>query len=98
MSDDYVSPLAPAVSPLTQADPAAINEFVEQRVDAIFNKPPLSGITDDELMVMVRYYREKRQIFLTESAAKEAKGPTRRRTGPSPKSVAEALASTSDLL
>lgn len=90
------SPLAPNVSPLGEADPSSINEFIQSRLDDIFNKPPLL-LSDDDLRQAVMYYRQERQRFMTESLTKAAKGPT----GPRkkvPKSVAEALASAEDLL
>lgn len=94
MSDD-TSPLAPTVSPLVEADPNSINEFISARVDEIFNKPPLL-LSDDDLRVAVEYYRRERFRFMTESAAKQSKGPTVRRKVPT--SVAEALAQHEDLL
>jgi hypothetical protein len=91
MSDDNsTSPLAPEVSPLVEADPNSINEFIQTRVDAIFNKPPLL-LNDDDLRIAVEYYRKDRQRFLTESAAKQTKATGPRRKVPT--SVAEALAS-----
>lgn len=92
------SPLAPDVSPLIEADPSSINEFIEKRVDDIFNKPPLL-LSDDDLRLAVEYYRRERTRFMTESAAKANKEPVRRGARkPVPKSVAEALAANEDLL
>lgn len=90
------SPLAPAVSPLEEADPNSLNDLISSRIDAIFNKPPRE-ITDDDLSAMVNYYRKERFRFMAESQAKEAAGPKPRRK-PVPTSVADALASNADLL
>jgi hypothetical protein len=100
MSDKEIpiSPLAPEVSPLTEADPNALNELISQRIDDIFNKPPLL-LNDSELQVMVEYYRKERQRFMQESILKESK--PRAASGPrkaAPKSVAEAIANSADLL
>ena len=84
-----ISPLAPAVSPLLEADPNSINEMIQSRVDDIFNKKPLL-LSEDDLRIAVEYYRKERHRFMLESQAKLAKGPTVRRKAPT--SVADALA------
>ena len=96
MSDNNVSPLAPEVSPLLEADPNSINELIQGRLDDIFNKPPLL-LSDDDLRIAVEYYRKERARFMVESQTKAAAGPRgpRKKT---PTSVSDALASTSDLL
>lgn len=63
MSD---SPLSPTVSPLLEADPNSINELIKNRIDDIFNKPPLS-VSDDELRIQIDYFRKERHRFLLES-------------------------------
>jgi hypothetical protein len=94
------APLAPEVSPLAEASPDAINEFIQQRVDSIINKSPLL-VTDDELRVVVEYHRKARERFQLEAEnkpararaaakPKEAKAP--------PKSVADAIQASADLL
>lgn len=95
MSDATQSPLAPSVSPLLEADPNSINEFIQQRVDDVFNTRPLL-LDDAALRVAVEYYRAQRERFLKESQEKANKPPAARRKAPA--SVAEALASTTDLL
>jgi|HubBroStandDraft_2_1064218.scaffolds.fasta_scaffold56532_4 hypothetical protein len=95
MSDTpHISPLAPTSSPLAEADPNAINEFIEERVNVLFNKKP--PFTDDELRPMIEYYRRERARFAVESAQKPpGRTGAKRKT---PTSVAEALASSEDLL
>lgn len=88
------SPLAPSVSPLIEADPNSLNELIQQRLDDIFNKKP--PFSDEDLIIMVRYYQKERLRFMQESALKELKPKATRRTAP--KSVAEALSSSEDLL
>lgn len=92
------SPLAPAVSPLLEADANSINDFIEDRVNEIFNKKPLL-LSDDDLRIAVGYYRQERQRFMVESQAKANKAPSatggRRKT---PTSVSDALSSSADLL
>ena len=96
MSDQPgISPLAPIVSPLTEADPNSVNELIADRIDAIFNKKPLD-LTNADLRLQIEYYRRERQRFLVESQAKIAAGPKVRK--PVPTSVADAIASTQDLL
>lgn len=97
------SPLAPIVSPLTEADPNSINELIKDRIDEIFNKNPIekdeSGnyiLTDKDLFSMVDYYRRERHRFVLESAQKPPKEPGAKRKAPT--SVKEALISTNDLL
>lgn len=97
MSDEPTtpSPLAPETSPLAEADPNSINAFIQERVDAIFNKPP-ALLTDNDLQVAVEYYRKERARFVLESQNKPA-----RATGPrkkAPTSVSEALKSSLDLI
>lgn len=99
MSDDIssIAPLAPEVSPLLEADPASLNEFISSRVNEIFNKPPLA-VSDEDLMAMVEYYRRERTRFQIESAAKPpraAKGTAAPKSKVAPKSVKEALAAMS---
>lgn len=89
------TPLAPAVSPLAEADPNSINAFIAERVDAIFNKPP-ALLTDDDLKIAVEYYRKERARFLIESQNKPARATGPRRKVPT--SIADALNSTTDLL
>lgn len=83
------SPLAPEVSPLTEADPNSLNEFISNRVAELFNTVPLK-ITDDDLKVMVEYYQRERARFKLESDQKEKKEPkaAKRKT---PTSVADAI-------
>jgi hypothetical protein len=104
MSDNTnndIAPLAPEVSPLLEADPSSVNEFIAHRLNDIFNKPPLT-LSDDDLKVAVDYYRRERARFQIESMSKPpraAKGTvTPKAKKAAPKSVAEALASTLDLL
>lgn len=95
MTEETPSPLAPPVSPLAEADPNSINELIAGRIDEIFNKPPLL-LTDDDLRIQVEYYRRERARFLIESQNKPARAPAGSRKKPT--SVADALASTSDLI
>ena len=92
MSDDApISPLAPAVSPLLEADPNSINELIQERINDIFNKKPLL-LSDDDLRVAVEYYRRERQRFQQESLAKQAKGPSvRAKPKAAPTSVAAVI-------
>lgn len=90
------SPLAPEVSPLLEADPNSINTFIQERVDKIFNKPPLL-LSDEDLKVAVEYYRNERVRFAKESLNKESKPRVKAGTK-APKSVKEALASIEDLI
>ena len=93
MSDEApVSALAPEVSPLAEADPNALNEFIEKRVDEIFNRRPGEGWTDAELQIMIGYYRKDRERFKLESEKKLAEGPKTRKKGPAPTSVKSAMA------
>jgi hypothetical protein len=96
MSDTTIpiSPLAPAISPLSEADPDAINEFITERVDLLFNKSP--PWTDEELKPMVEYYRKERVRFAQESLAKPPGRSGAKRKAPT--SVADALESSEDLL
>jgi hypothetical protein len=98
------SPLAPEVSPLAEADSASLNLLIAERIDAVFNQPPLAKdehgnyvLTDADLNIMVAYFQKERGRFLLESQAKEAAGPKTRRK-PVPQSVTDALASNMDLL
>lgn len=96
MSDNNPpAPLAPAVSPLLEADPNSVNELIANRIDEIFNKPP-ALLTDDDLRVQVEYYRRERLRFLLESQNKPARasGPRKK----TPTSVSDALGSDVDLL
>ena len=97
MSDPNPPPsaLAPIISPLSEADPNSINLFISERVDAIFNKQA-KHITDDDLKVMVEYYRKERQRYLEQSQAK-ANLPPKPRKAPA-SSVADAIASSLDLI
>ena len=88
-----ISPLAPDVSPLAEADPNSINELIQQRIDDIFNKPP-ALLTDEDLKFQCEYYRRERARFLIESQTKPVRATTRRKA---PTSVKEALESSSDL-
>lgn len=101
---DQPNPLAPAVSPLIEADPNSINELIQQRVNDIFNIPPLKRdadgnfvLDDAKLSIAIEYYRKERLRFMSEAATKAATAP-RAAKKTVPKSVAEALASTADLL
>ena len=106
MSDNQVpiSPLAPAVSPLLEADPGAINDLIAERIDDIFNTPPLARdaegnflLTDAKLVTIVEYYRKERLRFMQESAVKAAAGPKAPRKKV-PGSVKEALTAAEDLI
>ena len=98
MSEEQApSPLAPAVSPLLEADPNAINDLIRERINDIFNTPPLV-LTDTELLVQIEYYRRERHRFALESAQKALKDPGERKTRKVPTSVKEALTPASDLL
>lgn len=90
------NPLAPAVSPLAEADATSINELIATRIDDIMNKRPLL-VTDEELLAVIEYHRKNRERFMLESAAKALLPPGQRRRKV-PGSVAEAIASSSDLL
>lgn len=92
--------LAPAVSPLLEADPNSINDLIADRISQIMNKPPFD-ITidgdDSDIAVLVAYHRRERARFILEAQTKTA-GP---RSGPrkkAPASVAAALAGTADLI
>lgn len=77
-----------ATSPLAEADPASLDELIaniKERVGDIFNKPA-DQATDDELAVVVRYYRLKRQRYAIESKTVKP-GPKRK----VPTSVTSAL-------
>jgi hypothetical protein len=94
------NPLAPqGTSPLAEPDPDAINVLIRERLDAVFNRPPRE-VSDEDLSVMVEYYRRERARFALESLNKPPKGTrngtTRRRETPT--SVADALRSSVDLL
>lgn len=93
MSDNQPTMPVPEVSPLLEADPGALNEFIETRVNEIFNKKPIM-LTDEDLKIAVDYYRSQRARFKAESEKKAIAGPTSRRTKAATpiKSVAEALA------
>ena len=82
------SPLAPSLSPLLEADPSSIDEFIATRVDEIFNKKP--PFTEEDLKVMVQYYRQDRLRFMAEAAKNGGKAPAGARKK-APSSVAEAL-------
>lgn len=98
MSDEpQDQPLAPVESPLVEADPNSINTLIAGRIDDIFNKPPLL-LSDEDLRFTVEYYRRERARFMTESAAKEAKPRVAGKRRAVPKSVAEAIQSSVDLL
>jgi hypothetical protein len=88
------SPLSPEASPLTEADPNSLNEFI-QRVAEIFNKPILE-VSDQELLVAVEYYQKERARFKIESQQKEQR-PKANGKGRKITSVADAIA-TEDLL
>ena len=90
----HISPLAPATSPLAEADPNSINDLIEDRLAQLFNKPP--PFTDAELKPMVEYYRRERARFAQESLTKPAGRQGAKRKAPT--SVADALASSEDLL
>ena len=95
MSDDP-SPLAPAVSPLTEADPHSLDLLIGERINTIMNTRPMD-ITDADLLVMANYYRTKRAQFIIESQTKAPRAkPGAKRSAPT--SVADALASSIDLL
>lgn len=100
MSDNPTPALAPEVSPLLEADPNSVNILTAERIDDIFNKKPIL-LTDADLQQAVEYYRRERDRYKVESQEKDQKktaaGP-RRRAGPAPKSVSEALQSGMDLL
>lgn len=102
--------LAPAISPLLEADPASLDTLISSgRLDEIFNKPALT-LTDGDLREVVLYYRRERARFLSDALLKEQTKPepgTKRKAAPKtpPKSVEDALeemkasmASTVDLL
>jgi hypothetical protein len=91
------SPLAPTESPLLEADPNSINEFIQSRIDNIFNKPPLL-LSDDDLKVAVEYYRRERLRFMSESAAKANKEPKPRAKKAAPTSVAQVIATSDDFI
>ena len=95
------SPLVPDISPLTEADPAAINDLIASRLDAAMNKAP-KLVTPSDLAAMVQYYRESRAKHLADSQAKAAAktGPKAPRASKpkTPKSVAEVTKNYSDLL
>jgi hypothetical protein len=95
VSDQITNPLSPTASPLAEATPDSLNELVSERLNEIFNKPPLS-VSDDDLRLMVVYYQKERLRFRQESQEKENKPKTRRTT---PTSIKEALAiATEDLI
>lgn len=85
--------LAPPVSPLAEADPNAINVLIQERIDELFNKPPLS-LSDVDLQAIVEYYRQQRVKFAAEAATK----PPRKARAKAPTSVKEAITATVDLL
>lgn len=91
---DNTSLLAPDSSPLSEADAGSINELVQQRIDDIFNKPPLL-LTDADLRFQVEYYQRERIRFMQESAVKEQRPKIKRKV---PTSIADAIASSTDLL
>jgi len=84
---DYISPLAPAQSPLAEADPNSINELIQQRIDTAFNTRPLL-VTDDHLREMVKYYIAKRHVFMLKEAETANKEP-KKRAAAKPKTIAE---------
>lgn len=95
MSDTPISPLAPEVSPLSEADPNSLNMLIEERITDVFNRPPLD-VTDADLDVMVAYYHKERARFKLESAEKELKPKKPRSKKPPPTSVADALKDLED--
>ncbi len=99
MSDELPdrSPLEPVVSPLAEADPNAINQFIQERVNRVMNTRPLS-LTDEDLRVAVEYYRANRARFIIESQQKVPRSVAAAAKKAAPKSVADALATSVDLL
>jgi hypothetical protein len=97
MADEIISPLAPETSPLAEADPNSLNELIAVRVEEAFNMQPLL-LTDDHLRACVEYYRRERARFLIESQNKPARATAGTRRTKAPTSVADALASSTDLL
>lgn len=83
------SPAPEGASPLAEADPASVDILVDERLRAIFNGDPLL-LSEDQLARGVAYYRQLRQNYEKDEAAKTASGTPRRRRA-APKSVAEAL-------
>ena len=107
MSDQNLppSPLAPTVSPLTEADPSSVNLLIAERLDEIFNKNPLKklpdgtyDLSDADLRSMILHYRQERQRYMIEAQIKANAPPKARKAVAVPKSVADAMASTDDLL
>ena len=92
------SPLEPAgPSPLLEADPSSINEFISDRIGEIFNKPSKS-LTEDDLKIMVGYYRRERVKFLLDADAKALKEPKARKSSKPPTSVAQITTTWDDLI
>lgn len=89
-------PLAiPGPSPLTEADAASIDILLKERLGKVMNTRP-SEITDLELAAAVKYYVNKRLIFMSEENRKIAEGPKVKGAPKTkvPKTVAEAIAAT----
>ena len=70
---------ASANSPLTEADPSALNELMT-RIPTIFNKRPLD-LTDTDIADTVLYFRHQRAKFATlaKEKADAGDGPKRAR-------------------
>jgi len=88
------NPLIPEISPLTEAEPNSLNEFISTRLDDVFNRKP-SEISDEDIRTMVEYYRRERLRFQTEQQIKATQEPKKRtrKTAGTPKSVEEAISS-----
>jgi len=100
MSDTPPNPLAPEVSPLTEADPDSINKLIAERINAIMNTAPLDLSIegdDSDLRVLIAYHRRERARFIIESQNKAAspRAPGRKKV---PTSVADAMVANADLV
>jgi hypothetical protein len=89
------SPLAPEQSPLAEADPNSLNEFIQNRVNEVFNKKPIL-YSEQDINDVVEYYQKERLRFKIESQQKELRPKAARGTSKKPPtSVADALAAVS---
>ena len=95
MSDEH--PLAPEFSPLEEADPNAVNVLISDRINRILNTRPLD-LTDDDLSAAIDYYRKERARFILESQNKVPRAVAAAAKRKVPTSVADAIATSVDLL
>jgi hypothetical protein len=83
---------------LVEADPDSINLLISSRINKVMNTRP-EDITDEDLEMMVSYYRNERARFIIESQAKPPRAkPSAKPTAKTAASAQEALANAADTL